>query len=185
LVELFLPLEGNMPFFESKESFIPKKLRFIHDMLISRFKALSIDKNDRRIAHLMNDSYISDPSKIFGVYIIYRKSILDILDNKYNSFDSYEFKQAHFKDRTVSQEDVEDVLDISILVVIASDDGKHISNYYIGGSSEILNSFLNVCLGFPKNTNPKFYKNTISVFTEDVKIVKNMGYLDNIVNEKA
>lgn len=55
----------------------------------------------------------------------------------------------------------------------------------MGGSSERLNSILNVSLGFPQNTNPKYHKkNTVSVFNEDIRIVEDMGYLDNIIKEK-
>jgi hypothetical protein len=173
-----------MEILESKESFIPKKVSFINDMLINRFKAISIDKNDSRISHLMKDPYIPDLQEIYGVYCIYRKSIFGILENKYRSFDSYEFNQATLKDRSIQEEDFEDVLDFSLLVIIASKDNKYISNYYMGGSSERLNSLLNVCLGYPQNTNPKYHGNTISVFTKDVEIVKDMGYLDNVIKEE-
>jgi hypothetical protein len=173
-----------MKFLESPEIYIPKKVRYINDMLINRFKAISIDKNDSRISHLMNDPHIPDLQEIYGIYCIYRKSILGILQNKYSSFDSYEFNQALLSDRSISNGDFEDVLDFSILVIIASKDNKHISNYYMGGTLERLNSILNVSLGFPQNTNPKYHKNTVSVFNEDIRIVEDMGYLDNIIKEK-
>lgn len=172
-----------MEFLESKERFVPKKVSFINNMLINRFKAISIDKNDSRITHLMNDPHIPNFKEIYGVYCIYRKSILGILENKYSSFDSFEFNQSLLSDKTIHVEDFNDVLDFSILVIIASKDKKYISNYYIGGASERLNSILNVCLGFPKNTNEKYHQNTISVFYQDIRIVKNIGYLGNIVNE--
>jgi hypothetical protein len=38
-------------------------------------------------------------------------------------------------------------------------------------------------LGFPENTNAKNHQNTISVFNEDIRIVKDIGYLENIINE--
>lgn len=65
-----------MELLESKERFVSKKVTFINNMLINRFKAISIDKNDSRIAHLLNDPYIPNFKEIYRVYCIYRKSIL-------------------------------------------------------------------------------------------------------------
>lgn len=111
--------------------------------------------------------------------------ILDVLNNNIVSFDNYEFETAFSSDKLIKEEDFEDVLDFATLVVVASEDNEHISRYFIGGASKKLNSILNVCLGFPKMINEKFFNNTIKLFNEDVVAVENMGYLKNILNENA
>ncbi|MFH7819152.1 hypothetical protein [Neobacillus thermocopriae] len=174
-----------MEFLDLKENFIPKKVSFIHEMMVNRFRAIAINKFDPRISHLLKDPYIPDFSEIYGIYCVYSKSILGLLNNKYSSFDSYEFNTDQQKEKKILSEEFEDVLDISTIVVISSIDGVYISNYYIGGSAERLNSILNLCLGFPKQTEAKYYKNTISLFIKDISIVEKMGYLDNILNEKV
>jgi len=99
--------------------------------------------------------------------------------------DSYEFHKEQQKERKILSEDFEDVLDFSAIVVISSIDSVHISDYYIGGSAERLDSILNLCLGFPKQTEAKYYDNTISLFINDIRIVEKMLCLDHILNEKV
>lgn len=135
---------------------MPKKVSFIHEMMVHRFKAIAIDKFDPRITHLLEDPHIPDFQEICGIYCIYSKSILDFLNNKY----CVEFPQ---KERSVPSEDFDYVLDSSTIVVISSKDGMHISDYYIGGRAKRLESILNVCLGSPTS--------------------KEMEFLDNLLNE--
>ncbi|TRZ40252.1 hypothetical protein CEQ21_04760 [Niallia circulans] len=166
-----------------KQDYIPKKLDFVNEMLIDCFKAVLIDKDDNRILHLMNDPYIPNYHDISGVYFIYQKSILDVLEKKYKSFKDIPINSTLFSERPFPENDLEDILDFSIMVVIASKDNEYFTDYFLGGSSERLNSILNLCLGFPLYENSKHYKNTITQFKKDINTVENMGFLRYLLEE--
>ena len=167
----------------SLQEFVPKRIEFIDKMMVGRFHAISIDKSDEKIARVMEDPFIPSYDTICGVYCIYRKSVLDVLNGSITSFSSYEFETACSSDKLIIEEDVEDVLDFATVVIIASEDKKYMSHYFIGGNSKKLNSILNVCSGFPTSTNKNFFNHTTNRFKEDVSVVENMGYLKNILNE--
>jgi hypothetical protein len=167
----------------SLQEFVPKKIAFIDQMMVERFHAISVDKSNGKIARVMEDSFIPSYDTICGVYCIYRKSVLDILNGSITSFSSYEFETACSSDKLITEENVEDVLDFATMVIIASEDKKYMSHYFIGGNSKKLNSILNVCSGFPTSANKKNSNHTINCFKEDVSVVENMDYLENILNE--
>lgn len=152
-------------------------------MMVDCFHAISIDKSDEKIVRVMEDPFIPSYDTICGVYCIYRKSVLDVLNGSITSFSSYEFETACSSDKLIAEENVEDVLDFATVVIIASEDKKYMSHYFIGGNSKKLNSILNVCSGFPTSANNKFFNHTTNRFKEDVSVVENMGYLKNILNE--
>lgn len=152
-------------------------------MMVDCFHAISIDKSDEKIVRMMEDPFIPSYDTICGVYCIYRKSVLDVLNGSITSFSSYEFETACSSDKLIAEENVEDVLDFATVVIIASEDKKYMSHYFIGGNSKKLNSILNVCSGFPTSANNKFFNHTTNRFKEDVSVVENMDYLKNILNE--
>ncbi|SDN64319.1 hypothetical protein [Alkalicoccus daliensis] len=169
----------------TEKDFVPKSIDFIDKMIVLRFHAIPIEKDDDRIAHLMEDPFIPPDKTILGVYCIYRKSVLYVLDGSINSFNTPEFKTAFSADRLIKEEELEYVLDFAPLVIVASEDSTYISQYFIGGSSKKLDSILNVCLGYPKITSKKHVNNILKPFNEDIVTVENMGYLPNILNESA
>lgn len=167
----------------SPQEFGAKNIAFIDQMMVERFHAISVDKNDEKIARVMEDPFLPSSDTICGVYCIYRKSVLDVLNGNIAFFSSYEFEAACSSDKLITEEYVEDVLDFATVVIIASEDKKYMSHYYIGGNSKKLNCILNVCSGVTKIANKKNFSHTIKRFKEDVSVVENMDYLKNILNE--
>ncbi len=176
----------RIPLHESTlKELMPKGIDYIDKMMVNRFQAIPIDKDDEKIVNVMDDPFIPPYETICGVYCIYRRSILDVLRGRIMSFESYEFKTAFTADKLIEEQHVEDVLDFATFVVIASADKDVMSHYFIGGDCEKLNSILNVCSGYPKGTNEKTFSHAIQRFKKDITTVENMGYLENIVHEKA
>lgn len=167
----------------SPQEFGAKSIAFMDQMMVEHFHAVSVDKNDEKIARVMEDPFIPSSDTICGVYCIYRKSVLDVLNGSIASFSSYEFEIACSSDKLIIEGNVEDVLDFATMVIISSEDKKYLSHYFIGGNSKKLNSILNVCSGFPTSANKKLLNHTINRFKEDVSVVEDMDYLNNILNE--
>lgn len=112
---------------------------------------------------------------IQGVYIIYKKSILELLEGRIRSIHSFEFMNAKKKDRTISEEDFEYVLDVATVVVIASESSV-LTKYFYGGTAGKLDHIFHLCLGYSNED-----KENLQQFMNDIKIVEQMGLLEKII----
>lgn len=149
----------------------------IDQLLVDDLHAIRLDRDDERLITIMEDPFVPPYETICGVYCVYRKSFLDLLKGKISSVDGYDFKVAFSKDKLLTAENVEGVLDMATFVVIASEDNTYLSHYFIGGDAEKLNSILNVCFGHP---NEHASKRSVKRFEQDVLIVEKMGCMEMI-----
>lgn len=85
----------------------PMKIEEIDKSLLNDLDAIKIEKEDERIKFILQDPYCPDKSDIHSVYVIYKKSILNLLEGRIRSTHSHEFMNAKKKDRTISKEDIE------------------------------------------------------------------------------
>ncbi|WP_249317192.1 hypothetical protein [Bacillus sp. FJAT-50079] len=121
-------------------------------------------------------------SLIQGVYVIYKKSILELLEGRICSIHSYEFMNAKKKDHTISEEDIEYLLEMAPVVVLASETDDILSTYFVAGHlGEKLYSILNLCLGYSKELEKEEYKESLQRFMNDIKRVEQMGLLGEII----
>ncbi|HEY4602261.1 MAG TPA: hypothetical protein VIG73_13425 [Cerasibacillus sp.] len=162
------------------KSFSPIKINEIDKLLLSTLKAINIPKEDERIKFILNDPYCPDMRLIQRVYIIYKKSILELLEGKISSIHSYEFMETIKKDRTISVEDIEYVLETATVVVLASENDGVLTSYFYSGLGEKLDSIFNLCLGYSKELEKTEYKNSLQRFVNDIKMVEQMGLLEKI-----
>jgi len=168
---------------QDDESIKPKTVTAIDQLLVDNFHAIRLDRDDERLITIMEDPFVPPYDTIRGVYCVYRKLILDLLKGKISSVDGYDFKEAFSKDKLLSAENVEGVLDMATFVVIASEDSTYMSHYFIGGDAEKLNSILNVCFGHPNLVEDQASKRSVKRFEQDVLTVEKMGYMELLRNE--
>ena len=162
---------------DTHNEWIPKRIAFIDRMMIDRFHTIPISKDDLNITRVMEDPFMPTQDTICGIYCLYRRSVLDVLQGRIASFVSYEFETALASDQRIKEQDVEDVWEVATWVIISSQDNEFISHYFIGGDAKRLNSILHVCTEY---TDTLKHKANLKRFNEEVRIVQNMGYLQNI-----
>lgn len=166
-------------------SFPPKKVKEVDKILLSYLDALKISKEDERIKYIFDDPYCPDIRVIQGVYIIYKKSILELLEGRIPSIHSYEFTNANKKDLTISEEDIEYILEIAPVIALASETDDILSTYFIAGHpGEKLYSVFNLCLGYSRELEKEVYKESLQRFMNDIKIVEQIGLLEEIIESK-
>ncbi|UKS57463.1 hypothetical protein [Exiguobacterium acetylicum] len=165
---------------QDDESIKPKTVTAIDQLLVDDLHTIRLDQDDERLITIMEDPFIPPVETIVGVYCVYRKSILDLLKGKISSVNSYDFKGTFSKDKLLTAENVEGVLDMATFVVIASEDNTYLSHYFIGGDAEKLNSILNVCFGHPNLVEDQASKRSIKRFEQDVLTVEKMGCMELI-----
>lgn len=166
------------------KSIKPKTVTAIDQLLVDDFHAIRLDREDERLITIMEDPFVPPYETICGVYCVYRKSILDLLKGKISSIDGYDFKGVFSKDKLLTAENVEGVLDMATFVVIASEDSTYMSHYFIGGDADKLNSILNVGFGHPNALNEQASNRSIKRFEQDVLIVEKMGCMKLLQYEK-
>lgn len=171
-----------MPVHDFK-SIQPTNVNVIDQILVNHLHAIRLNQEDERLITIMEDPFVPPVELIFGVYCVYLKSILDLLQGRISSIDSYDFQKASAKDKFLTAEDVEGVLDMATFVVIASEDKAYMSHYFIGGDTEKLNSILNVCFGHPNLLADQASKRSIKRFEQDVLIVEKIGCMKLLRNE--
>ncbi|MFL0200421.1 hypothetical protein ACHFI2_07355 [Exiguobacterium acetylicum] len=160
---------------QDDESINPTTVTAINQLLVDDFHAIRLDQDDERLITILEDPFVPPVETIVAVYCVYRKSILDLLQGRIASIESYDFQNASVKDKLMTAESVEGVLDMATFVVIASEDNTYMSHYFIGGEAEKLNSILNVCFGHPNLIDEQASNHSIKRFEQDVLIVANMG----------
>ena len=74
--------------------FLPMKIKEVEEILLYDLDALKVSKEDERLKYHLNDPFCPNISVIQGVYVIYKQSILQLLEGKIRSIDSYEFKET-------------------------------------------------------------------------------------------
>ena len=171
-----------MPVHDFK-SIQPTNVNVIDQLLVNHLHAIRLNQEDERLITIMEDPFVPPVETIFGVYCIYRKSILELLQGRIFNIDSYDFQKASAKDKLLTAEDVEGVLDMATFVIIASEDKAYMSHYFIGGDTEKLNSILNVCFGHPNLLADQASKRSIKRFEQDVLIVEKMECMKFLRNE--
>ncbi|WP_323679358.1 hypothetical protein [Exiguobacterium indicum] len=157
------------------KSIQPTNVNVIDQLLVNHLYAIRLNQQDERLITILEDPFVPPVETIVGVYCVYRKSILDLLQGRISSIDSFDFQKASAKDKLLTAEGVEGVLDMATFVVIASEDNTYMSHYFIGGEAEKLNSILNVCFGHPNLIDDQSTKRCIKRFEQDVLIVAKMG----------
>lgn len=128
--------------------------------------------------------FCPDVSVIQGVYVIYKQSILQLLEGKIRSIDSYEFKETKKKERTILVEDIEYALEMATVVVLTNESDDVLTSYFYSGAAEKLDSIFNLCIGYSKELENKKYKHSLRAFMNDIKIVEQMGLLERIRKNK-
>ncbi|MFX0564602.1 hypothetical protein [Bacillus pumilus] len=113
------------------------------------------------------------------MYVIYKKSILNLLEGRIRSIHSHEFMNAKKKDRAISKEDIEYVLEMATVVVLASENSGVLTNYFYSGVGERLDRIFNICLGYSSDLQKTENKVRLQRFMNDIKIVEEMGLLEN------
>lgn len=171
-----------MPVHDFK-SIQPTNVNVIDQILVNHLHAIRLNQEDERLITIMEDPFVPPVETIFGVYCVYQKSILDLLQGRISSIDSYDFQKASAKDKLLTAEDFEVVLDMATFVIIASEDKAYMSHYFIGGDTEKLNSILNVCFGHPNLLADQASKRSIKRFEQDVLIVEKIGCMKLLRNE--
>lgn len=171
-----------MPVHDFK-SIQPTNVNVIDQLLVNHLHAIRLNQQDERWITILGDPFVPPIETIVGVYCVYRKSILDLLQGRIASIESYDFQRASAKDKLLTAESVEGVLDMATFVVIASEDDTYMSHYFIGGEAEKLNSILNVCFGHPNLIDDQSTKRCIKRFEQDVLIVEKMGCMKLFRNE--
>lgn len=161
--------------------FPPTKIEEIDHILLYDFDAIKMEKEDERIKFILQDPYCPDKHHIHSVYVIYKRSILNLLEGRIRFIHSYEFINAKKKDRTISKEDIEYVLEMATVVVLASDKSGVLTNYYFSGVGERLDCIFNLCIGYSTDLQKKEHKVSLQRFMDDIKIVEEMGLLEKIV----
>ncbi|OAI87218.1 hypothetical protein AYO36_06680 [Exiguobacterium sp. KKBO11] len=165
------------------KSIQPTNVNVIDQLLVNHLHAIRLNQDDERLITILEDPFVPPIETIVGVYCVYRKSILDLLQGRIASIESYDFQNASVKDKLMTAESVEGVLDMATFVVIASEDDTYMSHYFIGGEAEKLNSILNVCFGHPNLIDEQASKHSIKRFEQDVLIVEKMGFMKLLRNE--
>lgn len=166
--------------------FTPMKIKEVEEILLYDLDALKVSKEDERLKYHLNDPFCPDVSVIQGVYVIYKQSILQLLEGRFQSIDSYEFKETKRKESTILACDIEYVLQMATVVVLASEsesDGV-LTSYFYSGVAEKLDSILNLCIGYSNELENKKYKHSLRAFMNDIKIVERMGLLERIIESK-
>ena len=164
--------------------FLPMKIKEVEEILLYDLDALKVSKEDERLKYHLNDPFCPDISVIQGVYVIYKQSILQLLEGKIRSIDSYEFKETKKKERTILVEDIEYTLEMATVVVLASESDDVLTSYFYSGAAEKLDSIFNLCIGYSKELENKKYKHSLRAFMNDIKIVEQMGLLERIRKNK-
>ncbi|MDM5297237.1 hypothetical protein QUF51_03550 [Bacillus pumilus] len=118
------------------DTLTPKKIEEINQILLYDFDAIKIFKKDERIKFILHDPYCPDKSLIQGVYVIYKKSILNLLEGRISSIHSVEYFHTKKKDRTITEENIEYVLEIATVVVLASENNEVLTKYFYSGSKD-------------------------------------------------
>ncbi len=160
------------------------KIKEVEEILLYDLDALKVSKEDERLKYHLNDPFCPDISVIQGVYVIYKQSILQLLEGKIRSIDSYEFKETKKKERTILVEDIEYALEMATVVVLASESDDVLTSYFYSGAAEKLDSIFNLCIGYSKELENKKYKHSLRAFMNDIKIVEQMGLLERIRKNK-
>ncbi|WP_149427283.1 MULTISPECIES: hypothetical protein [Exiguobacterium] len=171
-----------MPVHDFK-SIQPTNVNVIDQLLVNHLHAIRLNQQDERWITILGDPFVPPIETIVGVYCVYRKSILDLLQGRIASIESYDFQKASANDKLMTAESVEGVLDMATFVVIASEDDTYMSHYFIGGDAKKLNSILNVCFGHPNALDEQASKHSIKRFEQDVLIVEKMGFMKLLRNE--
>lgn len=163
---------------DAANTFRPMKIEEIEHILLNDLDAIKMEKEDERITFILQDSYCPDKHHIHRVYVIYKKSILNLLEGRIRSIHSHEFISAKKKDRTISKEDIEYVLEMATVVVLASENNGILTNYFYSGVGERLDCMFNLCLGYSSDLQKKENKVSLQRFMNDLKIVEEMGLLE-------
>lgn len=165
--------------------FPPKRIEEVAYILEHDLEGIEIPKEDERIKYILADPYAPEMKLIKRVYLIYNKTILELLKGKIHSIKSYEFKYPKKKNRKISNTDIEYALDMATIVVLASTNNKILTTYFISGSAEKLNSILNVCIGYSKDLEYDEYKASLQNFKNDIETVSQMGLLEKILGNDS
>ncbi|WP_273126925.1 hypothetical protein [Bacillus weihaiensis] len=160
-----------------EKSFPPKKIKDVDYIVKHYLEGIEISKEDQRIKFILDDPYAPEMQLIKGVYVIYKKAILELLEGRIRSIKSYEFTSTKQKNRTITAEDIEYVLETATIVVLASDNSQLLSAYFIAGSGKKINSILNLCRGYQENHEDKA---SLQNFNDDLAVVNEMGLLEEI-----
>ena len=167
--------------YDLEKSFPPKRIEEVDYILKHYLEGIKIPKEDQRIKIILDDHYAPEMKLIKGVYVIYKKTLLELLEGRIHSINSYEFTNSKKKDRTISDEDIEYVLGMATIVVLASENDQILTTYFTAGLGGKLNSILNLCQGYSKELEDKKFKASLQNFFNDIEVVKQMGLLEEII----
>ena len=163
-----------------EKSFPTKRVKDVDYILKHCLEGIKVSKDDKRIKNILDDPYAPEMKLIKEVYVIYKKPVLELLEGRIHSINSYEFTNSKKKHRTISDEDIEYVLEMATVVVLASKNDQILTTYFIAGRGGKLDSILNLCLGYSKDLEDNKFKTSLQNFLNDIEVVKQMGLLEAI-----
>ncbi|MEN2767864.1 hypothetical protein [Ornithinibacillus xuwenensis] len=149
----------------------------VKDFFIEELQAIPIPMDHPDIQYHLQDPYIPKREKICGVYGIYKKSILSVLEGEVENINGIDFAMKKQKDVTLSIDDVETILEVGILVILEKDDQKHVSGAFIGGNAGKLYNLIDVFRGLPPLTHSKDDIISLRKFMSSLDTVNRMGFL--------
>ena len=164
-----------------EKSFPPKRIKDVDYILKHYLEGIKIPKEDKRIKFILDDYYAPEMKLIKGVYIIYKKPMLELLEGRIHSINSYEFTNSKKMQRTISDEGIDYVLEMATVVVLASKNDQILTTYFIAGRGGKLDSIFNLCLGYSKELEDHKFKASLQRFSNDIEVVKQMGLLEGII----
>ena len=74
--------------YDLKKSFPLKRIEEVDYILVDYLEGIKISKDDQRIKMIVDDPYAPEMKLIKGVYIIYKKPILELLEGRIESMNS-------------------------------------------------------------------------------------------------
>ncbi len=79
-----------MPVYDFK-SIQPTNVNVIDQLLVNHLHAIRLNQDDERWITILEDPFVPPVETIVAVYCVYRKSILDLLQGRIASIESYDF----------------------------------------------------------------------------------------------
>ena len=79
--------------------------------------------------------------------------------------------------------DLEYILEMATVVVLASERDGVLTGYFYSGAAEKLDSIFNLCMGYSKELENNKYQHSLRRFMKDIKIVDQMGLLGKLMKK--
>ncbi|MBM7702076.1 hypothetical protein [Metabacillus iocasae] len=150
----------------------------VHAFFLNELEALPLPIDHPDVQNHLADPFMPVREKICGIYVIYKKSILALLQGKVQHRYGLDFALVKEKDVELSLDDAESALFIGALVVVETTNHKQISSCFIGGSADRLYHLVKIFAGLPSISREDFDEKELQSFISSLHVVKSMGFLN-------